>query len=119
MFSERDLLTVNKKGMKLTWDNAKRWQEIANKDKHIEHEPKWDFDCNFKLDFDGSLLSINSRFYPPILHYGEKWDGTLHVKILGETILEKKFECDTLDELQKEVEKFTKHYIGIVKAKLK
>jgi len=104
--------------MELTWENANRWQEIVNKDKEIHDEPKWSWDCNFKLDFDGSFLSISSRFYPPILHYGEKWDGTLHVYLLGETIMEKKFECDTLEELQKEVEKFTNHYIGIVKAKL-
>lgn len=50
--------------MELNWDNAS-WQEKVNDKKEIYDEPKWSWDCGFKLDFDGSLLSINSRFYPP------------------------------------------------------
>jgi hypothetical protein len=30
--------------------------------------------------------------------------------------LKKEFKCDTLDELKTEVEKFTKHYAGAIKA---
>lgn len=103
--------------MELNWDNAKIWQEKANKNK-VDNEPKWDFDCNFKLDFDGELLSIESRFYPPALHYGDKWDGVLRVKLLGNVILEKKFECNALEELKKQVEKFTEHYKCVIKSKL-
>jgi hypothetical protein len=48
--------------MELNWDNARKWQENANKIKNIHNEPKWKWDSSFKLDFDGALLSINSRF---------------------------------------------------------
>jgi len=103
--------------MELNWDNAKIWAEKANNAK-IDQEPKWDWDCNFKLDFDGDLVSIESRFYPPHYNVNEKWDGKLRVNVLGNCILEKEFECDTLEKLKKEVESFTKHYKGIIKSRL-
>jgi len=104
--------------MELNWDNAKEWQEKANSKKE-DNEPKWNWDCNFKLDFDGGLVSIESRFYPP--HYqsnGDFWDGKMRVNVLGNCILEKEFKCDTLEQLQKEVESFTKHYKGVIKSRL-
>ena len=104
--------------MELNWDNANEWQDKANNSK-VEQEPKWKWDCNFKLNFDGDLLSIESRFYPPIKHYGDNWDGKLRVRLFDNIILEKDFECKTLEELKKEVESFTRHYKGIVKSKLR
>lgn len=104
--------------MELNWDNAKIWQDQANEKKEIPNEPKWEWDCNFKLDFDGSLLGISSRFYPPHYNNGDWWEGNTTVLFFGTKLLTKKFKCDTLDELKNEVEKFTKHYIGAIKAKL-
>ena len=92
--------------MELNLDNAKDWQEKANEKKEIFDEPKWSFDCGFKLDYDGGLLSIGSRFYPPKTHYGATWDGTVHVYLLDKTIEEKKFDCQTIDELQKQVDEY-------------
>lgn len=102
--------------MELNWDNARLWATEANNGKRKE-EPKWDWDCNFKLDFDGDLVYIESRFYPPTGHYGKKWDGKLKVYVLGNCVLEKEFECETLEQLKKEVESFTKHYKGVIKSK--
>lgn len=100
------------------WDEAKIWEESANRDKeNYFNEPKWSWDCNFKLDFDGDLVYIESRFYPPMRHYGENWDGSVRVNVLGEKVLEKSFECETLEELRKQVEDFVAHYKSVVKSK--
>jgi len=104
--------------MEFNWDDAKIWQKKANEKKEVFNEPKWSWDCNFKLDFDGSLLSIRSRFYPPPKNNGNWWEGNVTVLFIGEEILKKSFKCDTLEELQKEVEEFTKHYAGAIKARL-
>ena len=109
---------TNQNKMELNWENAKVWQEKANEKKEIFDEPKWSWDCNFKLDFDGSLLRISSRFYPPHKNAGDWWEGAVLVNFLGEEILRKEFKCNTLEELKTEVEKFTKHYAGAIKARL-
>jgi len=96
--------------MTLTWDNAKVWQDNANMGKDVYAEPEWRFDCNFKLDFDGALLRISSRFYPPHYNIGDWWEGNVSVLFLDKEILRKYFKCDTLDELKSEVEKFTSDY---------
>lgn len=104
--------------MELNWDNAKAWQENANEKKEIHDEPKWGWDCGFKLDFDGSLLSISSRFYPPHKNKGDWWEGNLSIVLFGETILTKEFKENTLEELKTSVEKYLKHYVGCVKARM-
>lgn len=104
--------------MELNLENTKAWEEKANIKKEIYDEPKWGWDCNFKLNFDGSLIRISSRFYPPHKNDGNWWEGSVIVLFLGEKIMKKDFKCDTLDELKLEVEKFTKHYIGCIKARL-
>jgi len=111
------------------WDDAWRIQAKLNgfKDglsKDVIHEetndrkkeqPTWSFDCGFKLDFDGSLLSVSSRFYPPKTHYGSTWDGSVSIFLFGECISDAHFDCETLEILQKEVEE----YIEEIKNKLK
>jgi hypothetical protein len=61
LFGILTLKQINK--MELNWDNAKAWEEKANEKKEIFDEPKWSWDCNFKLDFDGSLLRVSSRIH--------------------------------------------------------
>lgn len=104
--------------MELNWENARLWEANANEKKEIHNEPKWKWDCGFKLDFDGSLQSISSRFYPPHKNIGNFWEGTVQVYFLGDEILSKEFKTDTLDELKVEVEKFVKHYACAIKARL-
>lgn len=104
--------------MKLNWKEAEAWEEKANAKKQIFNEPKWKWDCNFKLDFDGALLRISSRFYPPHKNAGDWWEGTVSVLFLDEKLIEKEFKCDTLDQLKTEVEKFVKHYANAIKPRL-
>lgn len=91
------------------WDDANAWIKKVN-----EHAdgcgfiPKWSFDCGFKLDFDGPILSITSRFYPPKTGYGPKWDGDATVVLMGENLKTFKFKCDTLEELKEKVEALVK-----------
>lgn len=64
-----------------SWEDARSWQDKANEDKG-DSEPLWSFDCGFKLDFDGGILRVSSRFYPPKTHYGSTWDGTVTVSLI-------------------------------------
>lgn len=89
-----------------SWDEANAWQAKANEDKEEYGQPEWSFDCGFKLDFDGPMLSISSRFYPPTTHGGSTWDGNVTVVLLGKDIEEKHFDCKTLDELKSSVEAY-------------
>ena len=88
------------------WDEARKWETSANEGKDDHREPRWGFDCGFKLDFDGPLVDVSSRFYPPKTYYGEKWDGTITVLVLGEKVIEHEIEADSLDDLKKAAEKF-------------
>ena len=97
-------------GCPKSYEEADKWADDANADKVAFHEPKWSFVCGFKLDFDGPILDVSSRFYPPKTHYGPKWDGSVSILLLGKTIHEESFECDTLDQLREAVEKFVQEY---------
>ena len=93
-------------GCPKSYDEANKWADNANSGKIDLHEPKWSFDCGFKLDFDGPILDVSSRFYPPKTHYGPMWDGTITILLFGEEVAEEHFEYSTLDQLKEEVEKF-------------
>lgn len=88
------------------FEAADAWAANANGDNDKFDSPMWRWDCGFKLDYDGPLLRFSGRFYPPKTHYGDKWDGKLQVIVMGKPVLEKDFECETLDELKKMVESF-------------
>lgn len=85
---------------------ADKWAAFANRGTEKGQGPVWSWDCGFKLDFDGPIVKFSSRFYPPKTHYGEKWDGSVTVFILGEKAMKKEFECETLKELKEQVEMF-------------
>lgn len=95
---------------------ANSWADTANEGKDRHNEPIWSFDCGFKLDFDGPILSVSSRFYPPKTHYGPKWDGTVTVLLLDRPIVEKEFKCDTLQQIKEEVELYIKDVASWVPA---
>jgi len=88
------------------------WIDKANegKDEKDYPVPEWGSDCGYKTDFDGPIFGVSSRFYPPAEHYGPKWDGTTTIYLMGNDILEEKFECDTFDELTKQVEDFVNQF---------
>lgn len=93
-------------GCQKSFEEADAWAKAANHGKEEFDEPIWSFDCGYKLDFDGPIISVNSRFYPPKTHYGPTWDGNVNVYILGKKVGVKKFDCKTIDELKAEVEKY-------------
>lgn len=89
------------------WDAAYKWQEQVNEDDKLI---KWSWDCGLKLDYDGDVCRIYSRFYPPhksSAAYG-KYHGTITVMIGDaiEYIHEHEIEANTLDELQKLAENY-------------
>lgn len=97
-----------------TYTDADTWLSIANRQlltengtDSLKNIPHWGWDYGFKLDFDGPMLSVSSRFYPPKTHYGPDWDGSITVILLGKVILEENLRCTTLDELRKAVVEFT------------
>lgn len=92
-----------------SWEQANAWEDAANEPKS-DYVPHWKFDCGFKLDFDGGLLDVSSRFYPPKDGYGPKWDGKLVITLAGDMLVVQEFECDTLDQLKAEVEAYVEAY---------
>ncbi len=88
------------------WTEAEKIEQEFNKDKSKELEPNWSFDCGFKLDFDGPVVNIISRFYPPKELYGPGWDGKLTLMLGGDDIELKEFQSPSLVELRKEVESY-------------
>lgn len=90
------------------WDNALKWVDAVNEGRDKEYVPIWSWDSGFKLDFDGALFSIRSRFYPPKTHYGNTWDGSVGVCFQGTELCKREFDCKTLDELKDEVENYVK-----------
>ena len=90
-------------GMPASWEDAEMWEDQVNENRDRFREPVWMWDCGYKLDFDGPILSISSRFYPPARVYGPGWDGKVHLRI-GDYEEERLFEADTLEELRADVE---------------
>lgn len=98
-------------GCPKNYDEANAWADKANDERDKFTNPIWSFDCGFKLDFDGPILSVESRFYPPKTHYGPKWDGNTRINLLGKKITEKYFEAVTLDDLKTQVESYVKEQV--------
>ena len=89
------------------WDKAHKWADQANNESEGDWErPEWKWDCGFKLDYDGPILRIHSRFYPPKTHYGATWDGDVDVFVYEKKVHTQSFDCETLEDLKSEVEKF-------------
>jgi hypothetical protein len=103
-------------GCPASYFEALGWAREANAGKEVG--PYWSFDCGLKLDFDGELLSISSRFYPPKESYGSGWNGAATLYFLGEIIESKEFAAKTLDELKIEVEEYTRSLTNRLKASL-
>jgi hypothetical protein len=106
-------------GCPTDWDKAKAWEDYANQGREDGDRPSWQWDSGFKLDFDGPLLRVSSRFYPPKTHYGPMWDGDVTVYFIDQKITSKSFKCENLEALKIEVEKYIKWLITIIGSKLK
>jgi len=108
----REFWGNNSKEMWEIWDAAYKWQEEANKENGLI---KWSWDCGLRLDYDGDVCRISSRFYPPhksSAEYG-KYSGTIEVMIGDgyEYIHKHKVEAETLDELKSLVEVYVSEII--------
>lgn len=100
-----------------SWEQAFEIQKRLNggediKDGKKDSKPYWRFDCGFKLDYDGPLITVSSRFYPPKNHYGPKWDGGVTIFLLKEEISQKEFEAPDIFELERQVREYVD---GVVK----
>ncbi len=96
----------------MTWEQAYEWEQVANVDREEFNEPQWKFDCGKKLDFDGPLLSISSRFYPPPYNTHEGWQGQVTLFAVEQEICSKEFKCLTLNELRTQVETYHKYLLN-------
>jgi hypothetical protein len=105
-------------GCPTNWDEAQLWEDMANYNKSEYDEPMWKFDCGFKLDFDGPILRVSSRFYPPKEHYGAGWNGTISVYIFGEKIADKEINTDNLNELKTKADNYTKEIAAKIRGTL-
>ena len=105
--------------MELNWDNAEAWEEQVNLGKDSWAEPQWNWDCGFKLDFDGPFIHVSSRFYPPHKNNREGWEGSVAVCLMEDEIFKKEFKASTLDELKDQVESWYKDYCQDFAEKLK
>ncbi len=94
-------------GCPANFEQADEWAHSANLKREDWGTP-WSFDCGFKLDFDGGLVSYSSRFYPPGANYGPMWSGWMTVCLGDTNIAGREFCCKTLDQLKNEVEAFQK-----------
>ena len=100
-----------------TFEEADKWAEEANVGR--DFGPKWKWDCNFKLDYDGEIISFSSRFYPPHKNNHDGWEGSISVYILDEKIDDEAFKESTLEELKVAVERSANAYIQTVKRRMK
>jgi|GEM_PF-2564200 hypothetical protein len=104
-----------------SWEQAYKLQDemnggIKKDDSAYYDRPRWRFNCGFKLDFDGPILDVNSRFYPPKNHYGRTWDGRVTIVFMGQDVASKEFDCATLQELHSQVESYLKEIADKIKA---
>lgn len=88
----------------MDWDKAPKWAEMANngKDKDFA-EPRWKWDCGLKLDFDGGLLRVSSRFYQSDY---DIFDGSVEFLIGDDTVFRREFSSRHINVLREEVERY-------------
>lgn len=83
----------------------------------VSKEVMWSWDCGLKIDYDGSLIEVSSRFYPPHKSHADygKYSGTVSIFAGGEVFEEKEFEADTLEGLATAAEQ----YVAAVEERIK
>jgi hypothetical protein len=85
------------------WEVAHQWEDRVNEARNEFEEPVWSWDCNFKLDFDGPLMSVNSRFYPghktnEFFQNGhDGWKGWVEIRV-GPNSVERREFCEESPE---------------------
>jgi hypothetical protein len=88
----------------MDWNEAKECAENANSEKQIQEiEPRWSWDCGLKLDYDGGLLRVSSRFYQADNNI---YNGSVSFLIGDETLFDREFSCRHIDVLKADVETY-------------
>jgi hypothetical protein len=100
------------------WDAAWLWADTANSN---DDDVQWGWDCGFKLDYDGSICTISSRFYPPHKSSEDynKWHGWIIVYVLDDEVSRKKIESDTLEDLKISTELYVSGMVEKLKVNIK
>jgi len=98
------------------WKDAEKWQE--NQNDKLKGDIKWRWDCGFKLDFDGGIVTVESRFYPPHKNNHNGWEGTMTFNIMGEKWTSFNLKKDTLDEIKNEALNLLKRQSEIIKSRM-
>lgn len=88
----------------MNWNSAHEWADKANEEKEPKwSEPRWSFDCGLKLDFDGGLLRVSSRFYQVKENI---YDGSITFCVGDDEIFTREFSSRHIDNLRNDVEKY-------------
>lgn len=84
-------------------DNAQQWTDTANKNKRNSFpEPQWSWDCGLKLDYDGGILHVSSRFYQSD---DDIFDGSVSFLIGDTELFCKEFPRRHIDVLREDVDR--------------
>jgi hypothetical protein len=95
------------------WQAARVWEIESNNEDSII---KWSWDCGLKLDYDGDVCSISSRFYPPHKNSmgSANYSGTICLLVgdAAEYLHEHEVEAESLDSLKSIVENYVEELLG-------
>lgn len=82
------------------FSTAYEWASQRNESPVVEGL-EWSWDFGLKLDFDGCLISVSSRFYPPHKSHADygRYSGTITIYSGEIDYAKKELEADTLDQL--------------------
>jgi len=87
-------------------EEIESWIETVNKDKDPQSGPYWACDYGLKLDFDGPLVRVNSRFYTVRRKDKKTWEGEVQILLLYTELARKAFKADTKEKLRELVEEY-------------
>ncbi len=118
IFDEEFIMTDEQRaqGLPTSWAAAYKWQEEVNGEKSKHYEPVWNWDCSMKLDYDGPLATVSSRFYPPTKNYGVGWDGTITLSVDNRTVEKISMNENTLEDLRSKTESVVNDFAAKLKA---
>jgi len=83
----------------MDWKQAEKWKEEANSTER-NYDMEWSWDCGFKLDYDGPLIHVSSRFYK---NNGDIFDGSVSFYIGDECVFTREFSCRHINILREDV----------------
>lgn len=95
-------MSTKQKQFPVTWKEAEAWCTVSNSNPDNIEQPEWSFDCGFKLDFDGPIVSVSSRFYPPGMfdEHPDTWEGDATLMVLDKAVAIRTFEAGSIDQLR-------------------